>query len=189
LISTRLLFNKRTTKLLPKAFGYFCLAWYSHVAFSFDYQVDNQTLVKAGYILTFPKFINWPEQYCKNQSQVISVYDDHILVKYLQSIAGKNENYNIKVKSISSVDDIGACEIVYISPQKSDESTIYALNHIVKDKNGLTIGDKDGLALQGIMINFFRQNQVIKFEINQQALNSANLKPSYKLMKVARVVN
>lgn len=65
------------------------------------------------------------------------------------------------------------------------------LARIVKTINGalvLTIGDSEGFAKKGVMINFYMENKRVRFEINPKAAMHAGLRISSKLLRIARIV-
>jgi hypothetical protein len=49
----------------------------------------------------------------------------------------------------------------------------------------LTIGDTDGYAQRGIMINMYLEDKRVRFEINAEAARTAGLRISAKLLKLA----
>ena len=52
----------------------------------------------------------------------------------------------------------------------------------------LTIGDTEGFARQGVMVNFYMENKKVRFEINPKAAGRAGLKISSNLLRIARIV-
>jgi hypothetical protein len=52
----------------------------------------------------------------------------------------------------------------------------------------LTIGDSPGYAEQGVMVNFYLEENKVRFEINREAAARARLGISSQLLKLARIV-
>jgi hypothetical protein len=53
----------------------------------------------------------------------------------------------------------------------------------------LTIGDTEGYAEQGVMVNFYLEDNMVRIEINIDAARRAGLNISSQLLKLARIVN
>jgi len=57
------------------------------------------------------------------------------------------------------------------------------------EANGaLTIGDGEGFAERGVMINFYLRDRKVRFEINARAAERCGFQISSLLLKVARIV-
>jgi hypothetical protein len=53
----------------------------------------------------------------------------------------------------------------------------------------LTVGDTDGFARQGVMINFYLEQEKVRFEINPRAAAEVGIRPSAKLLQLGRIVD
>jgi hypothetical protein len=78
------------------------------------------------------------------------------------------------------------CHILFISSY--EKRHIQEILKSIKGLNILTIGDTDGFARKGIVINFYTEGQKIRFEINLDAAKRANLTISSRLLSLARIV-
>ena len=58
----------------------------------------------------------------------------------------------------------------------------------IKDMNVLTVSDERGFAQQGVGINFYTEEDKVRFEINQDAVNRSGLRISSKLLSLAKIV-
>jgi hypothetical protein len=54
--------------------------------------------------------------------------------------------------------------------------------------NVLTVSDERGFAQQGVGINFYTEEDKVRFEINQDAVNRSGLRISSKLLSLAKIV-
>ena len=70
--------------------------------------------------------------------------------------------------------------------EKDNSPNIIAFS---KDKPILTIGDYDKYAENGVLINFYIEDNKIRFEINETALSLSGLHSSYLLLNLAKIVN
>jgi hypothetical protein len=51
----------------------------------------------------------------------------------------------------------------------------------------LTVGEAEGFAISGGVINFYTQNNKLRFEINPDAAERAGLRISSQLLRLSRV--
>lgn len=140
------------------------------------------------YVYNFMKYIEWPE----NNSQgdfIILVLGKSGIEKELRNMAlqKKLKGRNIIVKSITTIDEIKDCQLIYLSEQKS--SFIKEINARFKNKDFLIVGEKDGLAYKGASLSFATlDNDELSFDINKKVIAQHNLKISESLIKLGTVV-
>lgn len=78
------------------------------------------------------------------------------------------------------------CHILFIS--ESNANQIEEILSKLKNRATLTVSDTPGFCERGIMINFFSQGDMLKFEMNPGKLENAGLKVSSQLQKLARII-
>jgi hypothetical protein len=93
---------------------------------------------------------------------------------------------SIEVHHFKTIQDLQDSQILFISA--SEKEQIGAILSTLGNKPILTISDTPGFCERGIMINFFMQGDMVKFEMNPVKLESAGLKASSQLQKLARIV-
>ncbi|MGB7750059.1 MAG: YfiR family protein [Candidatus Acidiferrales bacterium] len=71
---------------------------------------------------------------------------------------------------------------------KHDAARLGRLLAELKDGSVLTVGESDGFVQQGGMIGFLLVENKVRFEINLQAAERANLKISSRLLLLAKSV-
>jgi len=59
----------------------------------------------------------------------------------------------------------------------------------LKGRSILTVGEMEGFALRGGMIELFTERNRVRFRVNLVAAKAANLRISSKLLELAEVVN
>lgn len=64
-----------------------------------------------------------------------------------------------------------------------------ALLDSVKGMDLLTVGDTEGYAQSGIMVNFYIVGKNVRFEINLNAIRRARINVSSQLLKLGRIVD
>lgn len=149
-----------------------------------DPDIEN---LKAAFIYNFTKYITWPDLENSDAFR-IGVMGDSKIAKSLGQIASKKQvnNKPIKVYRIHTVQDFRGCQILFVSSSEKDQ--ISEILSALGQKTILTIGDTPGFCERGIMINFFIQGGMVKFEMNSTRLESVGLKASSQLQKLARIV-
>lgn len=141
--------------------------------------------VKAAFIYNFAKFIEWPADAGPNIN--LCVHGEDPFGPAIDSINGKHAGDKIiAVKRIKSHQQLRTCQIVFISA--SEKEHLPQILDAVENLSVLTVSDTNGFARQGVAINFYIEEEKVRFEINQKAAESADLKISSKLLKLGRMV-
>jgi hypothetical protein len=152
-------------------------------AAKFEYQL------KAGFLFNFARFTEWPTNALGTPDSVrIGVLDDGKVYPIIASeLAGKRVGEKtIEVVRCKSVEDLKRCGMVFVTRSQTVRSG--ELWKTVADLPVLTVGEYDGFAERGGCINFVRQGENIRFEVNLAAAEQAGLKISSKLASVAIIV-
>ena len=164
-------------------------------AFSIEMQAgsgdEKEYKFKAAYLLNFLQFVEWPEDVNEsiNSPIVIGILGEdpfHSLID--QAVEGETiKGRKVLIQRFRSLDEVERCHLLFVG--KSEKSkTPYYLSHLLGQKI-LTVGESDGFAAQGGVINFFQENTKLRFEINEEAAKNAGLKISSKLLRLAKIVS
>lgn len=172
---------RRPLRLLPFILAF---AWLTASAESptLEYQV------KASYLYNFAQFVEWPEEVLKSSDAlVIGVLGEDRMGKALYDIADKSiGSHKVAVTRCKSLDEIKGCHLLFIS--NSEDAKRTAILEALKPWPILSIGEADGFARDGGVINFVKVQTKIRFEINQAAAARRGIKISSKLLKLATTV-
>ena len=145
--------------------------------------------VKAAYIYNFTKFVEWPPVTSQGggANLEVCVIEDDAVASSLAAIEGKIVgNRRIRIKRNPPLQGPRSCDLLFIgAAEKGELKQILAA---VGDKAVLTVGDTKGFAQQGVMINFYTDNNRVLFEINPKAALRAGLRISSNLLRIARIV-
>lgn len=139
------------------------------------------------FIYNFSKYVKWPDT--QNSGKfVIGVYGSSKIEKDLKTMASskKVSGMPIEVKVFKSTEGIRECQILYISASESGD-----IDQIVSSTANdpiLIVTDKPGLAQKGSTINFVEIEGKIKFELNQQEVESRGLKVASSLTSLAIII-
>jgi hypothetical protein len=90
------------------------------------------------------------------------------------------------IKKFANASEVTDCHVIFIDKSKSGE--FEAINNKVKGKGTLLVTDKNGLGEKGSSINFKTVDNKLKFELNQKAIETANLKVSGSLSSMAILI-
>jgi hypothetical protein len=150
----------------------------------------SEYAIKAEFIERFTRFIDWPQEAFPSPEApfVLCVMGDNPFGDYLERLARERRVKDRKVRllQIARVSEVDACHLVFIAAsERNREREVVART---QGKSILTIGDTPGFAEVGVILNFFLEQDRIRFEINLDEARRTGLTFSSKLLKLARVV-
>jgi YfiR/HmsC-like len=152
-------------------------------------QEANESQVKAAFVFNFVKFVDWPSEAFNDSGAPIIVGvvgEDSTSSAIDQTINGKTANgRRLLIKRFPNFKAITRCHILFISFSQRDNlrQILAAVGPAV-----LTVGETEGFAQMGGIINFTIVDKKVRFEINQTAAERAGLRVSAKLLSLARAV-
>jgi len=161
------------------------------VAFSADAPVSKEYQLKAAFLYNFTKFVEWPShRFAQTNSPiVIGVLGRNPFGDELEKIVKdrKVNGRDILVTNITASAGVKAVHMVFISAGEEElwRETLASLRNTAV----LTVGESAVFAQTGGMINFTLQADKVRFEINQDPAETAGLKLSAQLLKLATAVN
>lgn len=146
--------------------------------------------VKAAFLYNFAKFVEWPAQAFRTPQDPIVVcvlgrnpfgnaLDDVIRGK---SIAGRAFEF----RQVADAQAASACQILFVSA--SEGKRFRSLYGSLKPAGILTVGEEQGFAADGGVINFKLEGGRVRFEINVDAAEHEQLHISSKLLSLAQIV-
>jgi hypothetical protein len=138
-------------------------------------------------VFNFTKYVQWPDHTASGDF-VIGVIGNTDVYNTLQTwYGGKPRGAKTYViKKFKDASEVTDCQVVFIDKSKSGEFA--DVNEKVKGKGTLIITDKNGLGEKGSSINFKTIDNKLKFELNQKAIETANLKVSGSLSSMAILI-
>lgn len=146
--------------------------------------------VKAAFIFNFTKFTDWPTNASAppNTPIVIGIVGQDPFGNTLDDVVSGESvrGRPLVVKRLRVEEDLRSCHLLFIS--RSEKDRLPALLSRLKGSPVLTVGDFDGFANQGGMVNLLLIQKSVKIDINQAAAEEAGLQISAKLLKLARIV-
>ena len=136
------------------------------------------------FIYNFTKYIQWPASHQSGEF-VIGVLGNSPISADLEKMAANKMvgAQKIVIKKFKSLSEAAECHILFI-PNNANLN-FEDIQTKFKGKPTLLITEKSGLAQKGSGINFVLQDNKWKFELNEAATQSAGLKVSKELSKLA----
>lgn len=142
--------------------------------------------VKAAFIYRIAQFVEWPAAEA-NPPLRLCVLGHNPFGNRLEGIQGRQvQGRTLETAMLSLGADLDTCSIVFIPAQAEAQ-----VDHIIALSPGsgmLTVGDSAGFAERGVMVNFFLDNDRVRFEINPAVARQAGLVLSSRLLALARIV-
>ena len=144
--------------------------------------------VKAAFLLNFTRFIEWPPGAFAGAAGpfAICILGTDPFGKALDDIVEGEAvgAHKLTVRRISEAPAPKTCQMLFIGPGEKEVSrTLETLEPGV-----LTVGEEDGFARDGGVIEFVLDQRRVRFDINVPAAVRAGLKLSSRLLSVARVI-
>ena len=145
--------------------------------------------VKAAFIYNIGKFIEWPEKPGeKSDCLTLGLLGNDHFEKHLDVLQGKKlRGKKIIVKRFASVHEAKNCHILFIAG--SEKTRINLILKELATKPILTVGDTDSFAEKGVMINFYIDNNKVRFAINNEAAKRANVRIHSNLLTLGKIVS
>ena len=173
-----------------------CVAASGGVSADPDPSIPLEYRVKAAFLYRFVKFVEWPGEALPDTHNTITigVLGEGDIYAALESLVeGKQaKGRKLVIQQFREPEDLEFCHVLFIGrSEKNSEQEESRLKEILKGLKGsstLTVGEAEGFAQIGGMINFIIVESKVRFEINVGAAREANLKISSKLLRLARIV-
>lgn len=147
--------------------------------------------LKAAFLLNFTKFVAWPTDAFQSDKTPISLcvfrhdpfggaLDDVIREKAIN-------NRELQARRINDLPELKACQLVFVS--QKEEKQLPEILISLKGSSALVVGEGEDFAERGGAIQFFLENNKLRFAVNVDAIQRARLQASSKLLALARIVH
>ena len=151
-------------------------------------QTLNEARVKARVALTLARFTQWPTAAFASTSDPLLLCVAHrsdTLFSAFEELGGQTVAGR-PVKIVASAPTSGACHALFV--HESAERDGAAALAAWAAQPVLTIGDGDGFAARGGMVELANVNDATRLDVNLKALRAARLELSSQVLKLARQV-
>ena len=146
--------------------------------------------VKAAYLFNFASFVTWPAPAFASPASpiVIGVVGDSPLEEPLVRMV-REEKINgrpIVVRRVARTDEMKPCHILFLGTNDSRQLARWLTE--LRDSPVLTVGEAEDFLNSGGMVRFVLTDNRVVFDVNLDATSRAGLRPSARLLRVARRV-
>jgi len=146
--------------------------------------------IKALYLYNFAMLVEWPAEALGDANTPITICilgEDPVGPASEQVLRGKKvHGRELAVKRSGGVPALKSCQIVFISSSEKDR--LGQILATLSNASVLTVSDLEGFSQSGGMINFTKEGNKIRFEVNTGGAERAGLKINQELLKAGKVV-
>jgi hypothetical protein len=146
--------------------------------------------VKAAFLFNFAKFVEWPDDAFADRASplVLCVLGEDPFGDALGFLKGKTANGRpIVIRYAATLEELDRCHLLFVS--SSEKPNLPKILQVTKSRSTLTVGDMEGFARAGGIINLVKTENRVGIEINLEAAQRTRLKISSKLLALAKIVH
>ncbi|MEZ5359763.1 MAG: YfiR family protein [Candidatus Zixiibacteriota bacterium] len=152
----------------------------------------SEYTMKAIYLERFSRFIDWPKVADIEDTSrpfILTVIGENPFGESLAAVFKDQKilKKQVIISYVDSVEHIDSCHMLFIA--SSEKNNIDHIIDRVKDLGVLTVGDTEGFAEKGVLINLYLAEGKVRFEVNEAAVKESEFNISYHLMRMAKIVN
>jgi len=151
---------------------------------------NSEYQVKAAFLVNFARFVEWPPQSFggPNDPLVFGVYGNGLFSAALdQAVSGKMiDGRRAVIRRTSELGALRTCQVVFLPA--SEMNHLREVSNSLGELSVLLVGETEGFAENGGVINFILENERVRFEISPSAAARVHLKISSKLLQLAVIV-
>jgi hypothetical protein len=166
-----------------------CLAGGAPIQADPGREVPLEYQLKAAFLYKFIKFVEWPRDVLSegDRSITVGVLGGGAMGDAVARFEGKEiVGRRLDVRKFDKVEDLEFCHVLFVP--RDEEKQVEAILEASAGMPTLVVGEVEGFAESGGMVNFIIVDNKVGFEINPNAALGENLKISSKLLRLARIV-
>jgi len=153
-------------------------------------QMMDEYQVKAGFVSSFARFVEWPAEKFKGPEAPIAicVLGQNPFGTALNALVeGKVvEGRTLVIREIPDRGQAGDCQILYIS--SSEHLRLRTILGSLGDKSIFSVGDTSDFIAEGGVVSLRTEGGRVSIEINSEAARAKHLRISSRLLQLARNV-
>ena len=159
-------------------------------AMSHEPAIPLEQRVKVAFLFNFAKFVEWPREALAEEQAVfiLGVLGDDPLAESLERTLLDKEiqGRSVQVRRFRKVEDLSTCHLLFVGARVAGR-----LPRVLQALGGrpvLIVGESEGFARRGGIINLVYAGDETRFEINPDAAERARLQISSRLLSLARII-
>jgi hypothetical protein len=153
-------------------------------------QTIDEYQVKAAFLYNFAKFVEWPALTFKTDQDPVRICvlgQDPFGSALGDAVGGKTVlGRPFALSDISSGGQVNDCQILFISA--SERKHLHSIFAELRTTGILTVGETDGFATEGGIVNFKLSGGRVHLEINVEAAGQAKLRINSSVLSLAQIV-
>jgi hypothetical protein len=159
---------------------------------------NRETIIKAAYLYNFAMYAEWPRTAAGGDPKnfYIGVLGKGDLNAPLKKLAASKtvKDKPIILYHFPSIKDYKPCHILFVAAEPAEDKKESAADRLAaalkqtKRKPVMIVTESEGLAQKGATVNFFIEENVVKFEINQDAVKEAGLQISPRVLQLGKII-
>jgi hypothetical protein len=153
-------------------------------------QTVDEYQVKAAFLFNFAKFVEWPPLTFKTDRDPVRICilgQDPFGSVLKDAVGGKTVlGRPFVVTEVADTNQAAVCQILFIG--SSERKRLRSIFAALRTMGILTVGETDGFASQGGIVNFKLEDNRVRLEINQEAAGTARLRISSQVLNLAQIV-
>ena len=150
----------------------------------------SEVELKSAFLYKFIHYAEWPREALGELGNpiVICVIEQDALAQVLEgAVHGRTSHERpVVVRRVDGSDPFDGCHVLFVGALETSR-----MDQVIARASAqpiLTVGDAEGFARRGGMINFIWRGSRLGFEINRGAVQRAGLDLSSQLLKLAELV-
>lgn len=146
--------------------------------------------IKAAFLFNFTQFVEWPDAAFSGPDAPLYVGvlgDDPFGSALEETFRGESvQNHKLSIRHAQKVEDLADCQMLFVS--KSENARVPEILAKIDSRPVVTVSEVDGFARRGGTIDFYRENNKVRFEINLGSARQSGLKISSQLLGLGKLV-
>jgi uncharacterized protein DUF4154 len=151
---------------------------------------SNEYPVKAAFLFHFAQFVDWPDgafQEANSPLVYCTIGEDEFKGALEASLLGKKiDAHPIQIRHTKQISEIQGCHVLFLG--EGEKKLLPAVMASLRGSPVLIVGESERFVQDGGMIGFFLEENKIRFEVNLESAEKAQLRISAKLLALAKIV-
>lgn len=175
------------TRLRKRVLVRLCAVW-AMLSCAVGYPAPpSEQEVKLAFIHNIVKLVEWPVPSAPARALRFCILGQNPFGAATDVLRHKQiDGRDWEVLNVGPSTSLRECRVLFISASEADN-----LKRVLDGLQGsavLTVGDSRGYAERGVIVNFYLEDDRVRFEINAHAARWAGLRLSSQLLRLARIV-
>lgn len=149
---------------------------------AFAQDVSLEYRVKAAYLLNFARFVEWPPAARSGPLTICVAGRDVFGPVLAETVRNETVEGRPLVARVILEPEPG-CHVIFVPRGAAAQAYLRAM----RETPVLTVGETPEFLAEGGVVNFLRDGDNVRFEINPAAADRAGLRVSSRLLRLARV--